>query len=155
MDWAEDRLEELKRLWVEEVLTSTQIAERMGISQGTVLGKINRLGLLRHLAGSPSPTFSEGAEKPPEPRKPVPSQAPRPLPTSPSAADFEVLESHVSSEIINHPTIFGLRAGQCRFPLGGPREPARFFCGKPAEASRPYCRECCLRAYVMSPPRRR
>ena len=50
MDWAEDRLEELKRLWVEEALTSSQIAERMGITRGTVLGKINRLGLLRHLA---------------------------------------------------------------------------------------------------------
>ncbi len=32
----------------------------------------------------------------------------------------------------NHPTLFKLRSGQCRFPLGERWEPARFFCGKPA-----------------------
>ena len=46
--WTDERLEELKRLWVEETLSSTEISQRMGISRGTVMGKINRLGLLRH-----------------------------------------------------------------------------------------------------------
>ncbi len=46
-----------------------------------------------------------------------------------------------------HPTLFDLRSGQCRFPIGGPREPARYFCGKPADIPRPYCRECAQRAY--------
>ncbi len=148
MAWTDDRLEELKRLWVEEALTSSQIAERMGISRGTVLGKINRLGLLRHLAGSVSSKSPVDAEKPQAPRKPVLSQAPPPLPTAPSVADCVVIESHASSRIGNHPTIFELRGGQCRFPLGGSREPAVFFCGKPAAAPRPYCRECCQRAYT-------
>ena len=44
--WTDERLEELRRLWVEETLSSSEIAERMGISRGTVMGKINRLGLL-------------------------------------------------------------------------------------------------------------
>ncbi len=30
MTWTEDRLEELKQVWVEEALTSTQIAEPSG-----------------------------------------------------------------------------------------------------------------------------
>jgi hypothetical protein len=51
-----------------------------------------------------------------------------------------------------HPTIFELRTGQCRFPIGGPAEPARFFCGKPAVLPKPYCRECCGRAYVVLRP---
>jgi len=46
------------------------------------------------------------------------------------------------------PTLFKLRAGQCRFPIGDRLEPARFFCGQPAVATKPYCRECCERAYV-------
>ena len=53
-----------------------------------------------------------------------------------------------------HPTIFELRSGQCRFPLGAPMEPPRFFCGKPAVLPRPYCRECCERAYVVLPSRK-
>ena len=54
-----------------------------------------------------------------------------------------------------HPTLLKLRSGQCRFPIGAPTEPARFFCGKPADAPKPYCRECCQRAYVVSLPRKR
>lgn len=153
MTWTDDRLEELKRLWVEEALTSSQVAQRMGITRGTVLGKINRLGLLRHLAGSAPSEPSVNAGKPRAPRKPVPSQAPPPLLTTPSAADFMVMESDASSRIGHHPTIFELWAGEFRFPLGGSREPARFFCGKPADAPKPYCRECCQRAYTAMKPR--
>ena len=58
-----------------------------------------------------------------------------------------------SEEMSHHPTLFKLRSGQCRFPLGGPLEPARFFCGKPALAPRPYCPECCQRAYVVTRPK--
>jgi hypothetical protein len=54
----------------------------------------------------------------------------------------------------HHPTLFKLRSGQCRFPLGGPLEPARFFCGKPALALRSYCAECCKWAYVVTRPKR-
>lgn len=46
--WTEARLAELRQLWVEETLSSSEIAQRMGISRSTVMGKINRLGLLRH-----------------------------------------------------------------------------------------------------------
>lgn len=45
-------------------------------------------------------------------------------------------------------TLLNLRAGQCKFPLGGPKEPARFFCGKPqAEGCGSYCAECYAVAY--------
>ena len=135
--WTDERLEELRRLWVEETLSSSEIARRMGISRGTVMGKINRLGLLRH-RGVPS----------------LPArQEPAPPPTTPSAANFEVMETHASSRIDSHPTIFELRAGQCRFPLGGMREPAVFFCGKPAQLPKFYCRECYQRAYTTTKPR--
>jgi hypothetical protein len=53
-----------------------------------------------------------------------------------------------------HPTLFELRMGQCRFPLGSFKEPARFFCGQPVLAPRSYCPECCKRAYVPAKPKR-
>ncbi len=135
--WTDERLEELRRLWVEETLSSSEIARRMGISRGTVMGKINRLGLLRRGGASSLSTLQELV----------------PPPTTPSAANLEVMETHASSRIDSHPTIFELRAGQCRFPLGGMREPAVFFCGKPAQLPKPYCRECCQRAYTTTKPR--
>ncbi len=132
--WTDDRLEELKRLWVEEALTSTQVAECMGITRASSMPAVD-------------------AEELEAPREPVSWRAPPPLPTAASAADVEVMESHASSRLGTHPTIFELRARQCRFPLGGFREPAVFFCGQPAEALRPYCRECCQRAYTAMKPR--
>ena len=52
-----------------------------------------------------------------------------------------------------HPTIFQLRTRHCRFPLGGFKDPVALFCGKPAELPKPYCRECCQKAYMVSRPR--
>src|SRR3712207_1925376 len=119
--WTDERLEELRRLWVEESLSSSEIAQRMGISRGTVMGKINRLGLLRHRGGPSLPTLQE----------PVP-----PL-TASSVADMNAIEDPASQRVGQHPTIFELRARHCRFPLGGFREPAVFFCGKPADLPKP------------------
>ncbi len=130
--WTDERLEELRRLWVEETLSSSEIARRMGISRGTVMGKINRLGLLRHRGAPSLPMLQEPAP---------------PLPAS-SGADTHTTEGFASQRISHHPTIFELRVRHCRFPLGSFREPAVFFCGQPAELPKPYCRECCRRAYV-------
>ncbi len=143
--WTDDRLEELKRLWVEEALASNEVAQRMGISRGTVMGKVNRLGLLRHRAVPALAQPSEAAET---------SQESASLLTAASDASFPDMGEHVSSGRGKHPTIFQLRAGQCRFPLGGKNEPAEFFCGKPAAGPKPYCPECCLLAYVPTRLRR-
>ena len=143
--WTDDRLEELKRLWVEEALASNEVAQRMGISRGTVMGKINRLGLLRHRAVLSLARLSEGAETSQEPASPL---------TAASDTPFLSMGDHASSGSGKHPTIFQLRTGQCRFPLGGKNKPAEFFCGKPAALPKPYCPECCLLAYVPTRLRR-
>ncbi len=139
--WTEERLTELRRLWVEETLTSSEIAQRMGISRSTVMGKINRLGLLRHQGAPTLQALSSDVEQ---------AQEQEILPAVPSASEPGDVQNQRSGQ---HPTIFELRARHCRFPLGGFRDPAVFFCGKPAELPKPYCRECCGRAYTMMKPR--
>ena len=139
--WTEERLTELRRLWVEETLTSSEIAQRLGISRSTVMGKINRLGLLRHRGAPTLQALSSNAEE---------VQEQETSPAAFSAAEQGAVQDQRSGE---HPTIFELRARHCRFPLGGFREPAVFFCGKPAELPKPYCRECCGRAYTVMKPR--
>src|SRR3712207_6620916 len=145
MAWTDDQVEELRRLWVEDTLPSTEIARRLGISREAVMGKINRLGLLRHCSPPTLLQLSRSTEQLEEPAAA--------LPAAPSTADHRATESTASSPIGKHPTIFELRAGQCRFPLGARNEPAAFFCGKPALAPKPYCRECCQQAYITPRPR--
>jgi GcrA cell cycle regulator len=139
--WTEERLAELRRLWVEETLSSSEIGQRLGISRSTVMGKINRLGLLRHRGTPTLQALPSDAEEVPEQETP---------PARSSVAERGAVQDPRAGQ---HPTIFELRARHCRFPLGGFRDPAVFFCGKPAEFPKPYCRKCCGRAYTAMKPR--
>jgi len=47
-----------------------------------------------------------------------------------------------------------LRAGMCKFPLGGIDDAPEQFCGEPAVEGKPYCFECAKRAYTR-PERRK
>jgi len=47
-----------------------------------------------------------------------------------------------------------LRAGMCKFPLGGIDDAPERFCGEPAVEGSPYCSECAKKAYTR-PERRR
>ena len=56
MNWTEERVAELRRLWAQG-LSASQIAKRLGtdITRNAVIGKAHRLGL----AGRPSPIQGE------------------------------------------------------------------------------------------------
>jgi len=47
-----------------------------------------------------------------------------------------------------------LRAGMCKFPLGGIDEQVERFCGELAVEGSPYCENCAKKAYTR-PERRR
>jgi len=46
MRWTAEYCEELKRLWVAG-MSATGIATELGLTRGAVLGKLDRLGLMR------------------------------------------------------------------------------------------------------------
>src|SRR5580704_12581112 len=76
MGWTEERVELLKKLWLEG-LSASQIAKQLGgVTRNAVIGKVHRLGLSgRATPSQPSrPTFK--APRPPRPASSV-SQAPR------------------------------------------------------------------------------
>src|SRR4028118_1089013 len=97
--WTEERRAEVGRLGVEETLSSSEIAQRMGISRGTVMGKINRLGLLRHRGAPTLQALSSDAEEVQEQETPS---------AGPSVAEQPAVQDQRSGQ---HPTIFELRAG--------------------------------------------
>ena len=44
-------------------------------------------------------------------------------------------------------SLLELEAGECRWPVGDPRQDGFHFCGEPAEPGRPYCTQHCHVAY--------
>lgn len=138
--WTPARIATLQGLLTGEH-TARQIAERMGLSRGAVLGRVRRMGLADGLA--PQPVY---VRTPPMPKPPP---APR-LVIEPPKPKPPVIGLSVS--------ILALTSGMCRWPTG---EGEHTFCGLPwAGDHGPYCTDHKAIAYVrpvhrVRPPKER
>jgi GcrA cell cycle regulator len=155
MSWTDDRIEMLKSHW-EAGMTASQIAEALGqgVSRNAVIGKAHRLGL----EARPSPVkvsdaaiavieavvaAVEGAIEGITAAPPPPAKAP---PKRPARAAAPAKPAKT--------TLLDLSEKVCKWPIGHPGETDFHFCGKPAQASFPYCSEHCAIAYQAQLPRR-
>ena len=143
MNWTDERVELLKKLWADGLSASQIAAELGGITRNAVIGKVHRLGL-------------SGRAKSPA------SAAPRPRKTRAPAHMLRVARPQVRGntalahayeykpepepEFIDNiipmgqrRTILELTEDTCRWPIGDPGTADFFFCGGPAITSLPYC----------------
>jgi GcrA cell cycle regulator len=170
MEWTEQRIEVLRKLWGQGQ-TASQIAAILGgITRNAVIGKAHRLGL----TGRPSPIKREAGASP-QPRRraaaPVARRLPgagqpgathgQPLPqthgvSAAQHAPAQRAEAHepVTREVPPAPpkqtsarTATHAGSKTCSWPMGDPKQPGFHFCGEPAEAGKPYCAHHCHLAY--------
>lgn len=146
--WEEACTDMLRDLWGKG-WSATQIAAHMSrefrtsYTRNAIVGKVHRLRK-KGIAG-----FEErkrGRPAGPQPRKtPVPRTvklarlAPPPQPViapEPEPVAAPPLEAVIPSESL---TLFELTPRTCRWPLGGPKDPATHFCGAPKDLNTPYC----------------
>jgi GcrA cell cycle regulator len=134
MEWNEERIEALARLW-REGLSASQVARQLGgISRSAVIGKVHRLGIAgretpsrpRNLGGRPPSRIRVSAGG--TARRPSPPRAPR-TPAPPRAV-FEVAPTA---------TILTLSEHGCRWPIGDPDEAGFGFCGRLRSGHAAYC----------------
>ena len=145
MNWTEERVELLKKLWGEG-LSASQIANQLGgVTRNAVIGKVHRLSL----SGRAKPVSST-----PRPRKarslsphrsstrhyvagntalaphtaPAPRRLPAPVP----------MEDVVVPIPLNVP-LLELNEQTCRWPIGEPATDGFMFCGHKSWNSLPYC----------------
>jgi GcrA cell cycle regulator len=161
MNWTDDRVELLKKLWADGLSASQIAAELGGISRNSVIGKVHRLGLAGR-AKSPAAAM-------PRQRKPRSQGAmmriPRPAirgntalaPMHAFEPDLEP-EPEVNENIIpigQRCSILELGEGKCRWPIGDPSAPDFFFCGGKTIEGLPYCGYHSRIAYQPAVDRRR
>jgi GcrA cell cycle regulator len=145
MNWTEERVELLKKLWGEG-LSASQIANQLGgVTRNAVIGKVHRLSL----SGRAKPVSST-----PRPRKvrslsphrsaprhyvsgnnalaphtnPSPRRLPAPVP----------IENVVVPIPMNVP-LLDLNDQMCKWPIGEPSSDGFLFCGHTNWNSLPYC----------------
>ncbi len=135
--WTDERVEVLRRLWLDG-LSASQVAKALGgVTRNAVIGKVHRLGLSGRGA-STAPQL--GARRPPPapratlPRRRVVCEAPPP-PPSPSAT---LLVLGFEEELGAVPSVEALGRCMCKWPLGDPRSATFSFCGKETDGGS-YC----------------
>lgn len=177
MNWTDERVEKLKRLW-SEGLSASQIAAQLGgVSRNAVIGKVHRLNLPgRAKAGGTVATSRPAAKRPaaaPRPASyaaPVRATANRPAPARSSGGlafkedmDIDTVEpveyvrssNNVVIPISRRLTLTELTERTCKWPVGDPLKDDFHFCGCEASEASPYCKFHAKMAYQPVSERRK
>jgi GcrA cell cycle regulator len=144
MGWTDERVETLKKLWLDG-LSASQIAKQLGgVTRNAVIGKVHRLGLSGR--ATPSQPQRPAFKAPRAPRPPI-AAAPAPRramePALPAHAPAPVL----AAEEPGTATVLTLGAHMCKWPIGDPSSDSFTFCGRRSDREGPYCSEHARVAY--------
>jgi len=143
MGWTDERVETLKKLWLDG-LSASQIAKHLGgVTRNAVIGKVHRLGLSGRAAPSQP---SRPAFKAPRPPRPVVHQ-----PVARRVAEHHApAPSQRPANFVEEPgtaTVLTLGAHMCKWPIGDPATDNFSFCGRRSADEGPYCVEHARVAY--------
>lgn len=165
--WTEDRVELLKKLWIDGLSASQIAGELGGVTRNAVIGKVHRLGLSGR-AKAPSSGGAARTRKPAAPRtssgfnvtnhirgnaalvplvRPQPEARPDPKP--------ELMDPDVVVPFSERVSIMELKENMCRWPMGDPTHAEFRFCGLKTDSGVPYCGYHCRIAYQPAGERRR
>ncbi len=177
MSWTDERVELLKKLWMEG-LSASQIANELGdgVTRNAVIGKVHRLKLSAR---------AKPASTAPRPRSPSRPSVRR---SSPSAGggsagikrramssapvlgatalktneDFDVELEPELAEVhelfipeAERLSLLELNEHTCKWPIGDPLNSDFHFCGRPSKDDNPYCEFHARRAYHQVDKKRR
>jgi GcrA cell cycle regulator len=145
MGWTDERVETLKKLWLDG-LSASQIAKQLGgVTRNAVIGKVHRLGL----SGRAAPSHpSRPAFKAPRPPRPISMPAPRPRAIEARAPQPPAPRPAPYVELPGTATVLTLGAHMCKWPIGDPTSQDFTFCGRRAEDEGPYCTDHARMAYA-------
>ncbi len=140
MTWSAERIDTMTLLW-KDGLTATDIAAKLGgVTRCAVLGKLDRLGIVRSL---PKGKRAEVARK--EQRLVRTAAAPGPTaPKLPAPTRIDLQSKRLTFDELN--------ASTCRWPEG---ESDYRYCGHQVEPGEPYCPEHGALAYTADGLQRR
>ena len=150
MGWTDERVETLKKLWLDG-LSASQIAKQLGgVTRNAVIGKVHRLGLSGRAAPSQP---ARPAFKAPRPARPAATA----VPMARRAAPPQTREaSPITARAPSPPpqpeergvaTVLTLGAHMCKWPIGDPATDDFSFCGRRSADDGPYCVEHARVAY--------
>lgn len=169
MNWTDERVELLKKLWAEGLSASQIAAQLGGVSRNAVIGKVHRLKLSGRGRTTAAPARQKKASSTPAASKPVRAAAPArsAAPTIGATAlqvqfDAEPVarqqlrsSDNVVVPISRRLDLTQLTERTCKWPNGDPLSEDFHFCGNEAGESGPYCAYHARLAFQPASERRR
>ena len=146
MGWTDERVETLKKLWLDG-LSASQIAKQLGgVTRNAVIGKVHRLGL----SGRATPSHpSRTTFKAPRPPRPITVQTPRTRSLEPRPHHVPAVRAAPYVELPGTATVLTLGAHMCKWPIGDPTSQDFTFCGRrTSDDASPYCLDHARMAYA-------
>jgi GcrA cell cycle regulator len=173
MNWTDERVERLKRLWAEGLSASQIAAQLGGVSRNAVIGKVHRLNLPgRAKAGGTVATNRTAAAKRPTAAPRAPTYASRVTTrTVERTVGATVVKEEVEVDTVRHVeytparnvvvpisrqlSLTDLTERTCKWPVGDPLKDDFHFCGCESPDASPYCTYHARLAYQPVHDRRR
>ncbi|MDW9416877.1 GcrA family cell cycle regulator [Sinorhizobium meliloti] len=171
MNWTDERVEKLKKLW-SEGLSASQIAAQLGgVSRNAVIGKVHRLSLPgRAKAGGSTAAAARPKRATSAPR--APNYAARSVTRTVTrtagatalkeelavdlAIDQELqIDRNIVLPMSRRLELTELTERTCKWPIGDPLKEEFHFCGNDSPEASPYCTFHARLAYQPSAERRR
>jgi GcrA cell cycle regulator len=136
MEWNEERVATLTKLW-REGYSASQVARQLGgVSRSAVIGKVHRLGL----AGRDAPSRPHSPGGRPSTRLRATAGGTRRAATPVRQARQEAPAApRVQIELSPTATLVTLTEHACRWPIGDPDQPGFGFCGRLKAHGTTYC----------------
>jgi GcrA cell cycle regulator len=182
MGWTDERVELLKKLWMDG-LSASQIAGELGegVTRNAVIGKVHRLKLSARAKPTNTAPRARPAARPPAPRRIATASAtvtahisakPRPAQTMARpqvvGATALAMQPEMATELYVAPqttelfipedkrlSLLQLNEHTCKWPIGDPLTKDFYFCGGHALESGPYCEFHSRKAYHQVDKKRR
>ena len=170
MNWTDERVEKLKKLWADGLSASQIAAQLGGVSRNAVIGKVHRLSLPGRAksGGTSSSTRTKRATSAPRAPNYASRVATRTVMRSAGATALkEDLSVEAYQEIETRPAqnvvvpisrrlaLTELTERTCKWPIGDPLQEDFHFCGNDSGESTPYCTYHARLAFQPSAERRR
>jgi GcrA cell cycle regulator len=168
MNWTDERVELLRKLW-SEGLSASQIAAQLGgVSRNAVIGKVHRLKLSSRGRATPAPSRQKKPTHGGGTMRSAPRAPSRPITTSIGATALQV-EFDAEPQLRHMPRpvedvvvpisrrlkLIELTEHTCKWPNGDPLAEDFNFCGNDSLDSGPYCTYHSRIAFQPASERRR
>jgi GcrA cell cycle regulator len=127
VEWNEERIEALARMW-REGLSASQVARQLGgVSRSAVIGKVHRLGI----AGRDAPSRPHALGGRPSTRIQASAGGQRRAPAAPRPTRAVVpAAARAPFDVAATASIHTLSEHGCRWPIGEPDQAGFGFCGR-------------------------